>query len=151
MKRIGREATHYRLEQMYNPSLGSLRHSRSYSALAPTHGMNYSDWHVAPGESFAFTLLLSRQIFVLISLTSQSRTNTGLKCKRTMETFVGFLQTSQQVLPYRQSVQLIEDNIRFLPKTLASKTLLSIGVSHNFCTESLICLIGKGGRARGLE
>ncbi|KAI6242982.1 hypothetical protein M3Y99_00208900 [Aphelenchoides fujianensis] len=34
------------LDTMYQPELGSLRQSRSYSALAPTNGMKYSLRHV---------------------------------------------------------------------------------------------------------
>jgi hypothetical protein len=36
VKRLGRSATHCRLYDMYNPSLGELRLSKSYSALRPT-------------------------------------------------------------------------------------------------------------------
>lgn len=41
VKKLGQEASHCRLDEMYNPSLGNLRKSHNYSSLAPTNAMKY--------------------------------------------------------------------------------------------------------------
>jgi len=48
LKKIGRDATHYRYDLMYSPSLGDLRRSRTYTSLAPTYGMKYGEWQAPP-------------------------------------------------------------------------------------------------------
>ncbi|CAD5211170.1 unnamed protein product [Bursaphelenchus okinawaensis] len=48
VKKLGINAKHCQLYEMYNPNLGRLRRSETYSALAPTNGMKFFDRFVPP-------------------------------------------------------------------------------------------------------
>lgn len=61
VKKLSRSATRCRLEEMYNPEIGELRKSKSYSALAPGNGMKYQDRRVLPGDLRPFKAYKTKQ------------------------------------------------------------------------------------------